>query len=69
MAQTYRVQIRERIIHSIQQSVFGYLATTTNDLIEFVYVSLAEPHGQAELMHAASRTAGFEGADIDRGGR
>jgi len=40
-----------------------------NDLIEFVYISLAQPHGQAELMHAASGTAGFQRADINRRGR
>ena len=65
MPETYRVQIREGVIHPVQQSVFGYLATAPDDLIELADVGLAQSHRQTKLMRAAGGAACFQGMHID----
>ena len=65
VAQTYRVQISERIVHPVQQAVFRHFAAAPDDLIQSMHIGLAQSHRQTELVHAACRTAGAQAIDVN----
>ncbi|MNN76555.1 hypothetical protein D3C81_1929440 [compost metagenome] len=67
MTDAHRIQIGEGIAHAVQVIIARDLAAAANDLVQPVHIILTQAHRQAQLMHAACRAAGAQGADIQGG--